>query len=108
VTAAERLKILGPCALLLLCGFGGIAASQILPRDTERVAVIAPGADPLAIVAAAGGKALSTTGIGIIAISGEPGFSTRLYRSGAWLVLRFDGLVGCLTPREENPDNDRG
>lgn len=108
MTATERLKIFGPCLALLLCGFAGIAASQMLPGDGERVAVIAPGADALRIVAAAGGEALAATGTGIIAVSSEPGFVGRLYHSGAWLVLRFDGLLGCLTSNLEGSDNERG
>ena len=108
MTAAERLRVLSPCALLLVCGFAGIAAPQVLPGDGERVAVIAPGADTLGIVAAAGGRVLTATDTGLIAISDEPGFSARLYQSGAWLVLRFDGLVGCLSPATEETDNDRG
>ena len=108
VTAVGRLRVLGPCALLLVCGFAGIAAPQVLPKVGDRVAVIAPGADALLIVAAAGGQVLTTTDTGLIAVSNEPGFSTRLYRSGAWLVLRFNGQVGCLSPATEETDNDRG
>ena len=107
MTARERLKLLIPC-ILLLGGFAGIAAPQLLPADGARVAVIAPGHDPLSVVAAAGGKAVVTTGTGIIAVSTEPGFTGRLYRSGAWLVLRYDGLVGCLNPTLEDSDNERG
>jgi hypothetical protein len=101
LSVAERLRALGPCALLLFCGFAGIAASQALPDDGERVAVIAPGADALGIVAAAGGRVLTATDTAVIAVSSEPGFRARLYKSGAWLVLRFDGLVGCLNSRRE-------
>lgn len=108
VTAAERVKIFGPCILLLVSGFAGIAAPQVLPSDGERVAVIAPGTDALRIVAAAGGEALAATDTGIIAVSSEPGFVGRLYHSGAWLVLRFDGLLGCLKSNSEDSDNERG
>ena len=108
MTAVGRLRVLGPCALLLVCGFAGIAAPQVLPKDGERVAVIAPDADALMIVAAAGGQVLTATDTGLIAVSDEPGFSGRLYRSGAWLVLRFDGQVGCLNPATEDTNNDRG
>jgi hypothetical protein len=107
VTVRERLKLLIPC-ILLLGGFGGIAAPQLLPADGARVAVIAPGHDPLGLIAAAGGEAIVTTGTGIIAVSTEPGFTGRLYRSGAWLVLRYDGLVGCLNPTTEDSENERG
>jgi hypothetical protein len=107
VTARERLKLSIPC-ILLLGGFGAIAAPQLLPADGARVAVIAPGHDPLRLVAAAGGEAIVTTGTGIIAVSTAPGFTGRLYRSGAWLVLRYDGLVGCLTPTLEDSENERG
>ena len=105
--ARERLKLLIP-SILLLSGFGGIAAPQLLPVDGARVAVIAPGHDALSLVAAAGGEALVTTDTGIIAVSTEPGFTGRLYRSGAWLVLRYDGLLGCLNPTLEDSDHERG
>jgi hypothetical protein len=107
VIARERLKLLIPCTLLL-GGFGAIAAPQLLPADGARVAVIAPGQDALSLVAAADGKVITVTDTGIIAVSTEPGFTGRLYRSGAWLVLRYDGLDGCLDPTLEDSDNERG
>jgi hypothetical protein len=91
-----------------VCGFAGIAAPQVLPGAGERVAVIAPGADALGIVAAAGGKALAATDTGIIAISDDAGFVARLYRSGAWLVVRFDGSLGCLNSNSGKVSNERG
>ena len=108
MTTGERLNILWPCCLLLVCGFAGIAAPQVLPAAGERVAVIAPGADALRIVAAAGGNALTQTDTGIIAVSSDPEFVARLYRSGAWLVLRFDGLIGCLDPTRKETIDERG
>ena len=108
MTTGERLNILWPCCLLLVCGFAGIAAPQVLPAAGERVAVIAPGADALRIVAAAGGNALTQTDTGIIAVSSDPEFVARLYRSGAWLVLRFDGLIGCLDPTRKESIDERG
>jgi hypothetical protein len=108
VASIERLKLFGPCLALLVFGFAGLAAPQILPSDGERVAVFAPGADALGIVATADGEALAATTTGMIAISAEPGFVGRLYHSGAWLVLRFDGLLGCLISNSEDSDNERG
>ena len=108
MTAGERLNIFWPCCLLLVGGFSGIAAPQVLPAAGERVAVIAPGADALRIVAAAGGNALTQTDTGIIAVSSDPEFVARLYRSGAWLVLRFDGLIGCLDPNRKETIDERG
>jgi hypothetical protein len=108
VTAGKRLNIFWPCCLLLACGFAGIAAPQVFPAAGERVAVVAPGADALRIVAAAGGNALTTTDTGIIAVSNDPEFVARLYRSGAWLVLRFDGLIGCLDPTKKETIDERG
>ena len=105
--ARERLTLLLPC-LLLSGGFGAIAAPQLLPADGARVAVIAPGEDVLGLVAAAGGRAIVASDAGIVAVSDEPGFIGRLYRSGAWLVLRYDRLLGCLNPTREDPDNERG
>ena len=108
MTAGERLNIFWPCCLLLVGGFSGIAAPQILPAAGERVAVVAPGADAVRIVAAAGGNALTTTDTGVIAVSNDPEFVARLYRSGAWLVLRFDGLIGCLDPTKKETIDERG
>jgi hypothetical protein len=105
--ARERLKLLIP-GILLLTGFSAMAAPQVVPTDGARVAIIAPGVDAVRLVAAAGGKAITTTGTGIIAVSDQPGFAGRLYRSGAWLVLRFDGLLGCLNSTNEDSDNERG
>jgi hypothetical protein len=108
VTAGERVNIFWPCCLLLVCGFAGIAAPQVLPATGERVAVVAPGEDALRIVAAAGGNALTQTDTGVIAVSNDPEFVARLYRSGAWLVLRFDGLIGCLDPTSKELIDERG
>lgn len=108
MTAGKRLNIFWPCCLLLVCGFAGIAAPRLLPADGERVAVVAPGADALRIVAAAGGRALAATDTGIIAVSSDPGFVARLYRSGAWVVLRFDGLLGCLDSTKKELIDERG
>ena len=105
--ARERLKLLLP-GILLISGFSAMAAPQMVPADGARVAVIAPGMDALTLVAAAGGKAIAATDTGMIAISDQPGFTGRLYRSGAWLVLRYDGLVGCLNSTLEDSDNERG
>jgi len=69
---------------------------------------VAPGADALRIVAAAGGYALTTTDTGIVAVSNDPEFVARLYRSGAWLVLRFDGVIGCLDPTKKETIDERG
>ena len=107
MTITERLRILGPSFVLLLGGLVGIAAPQVMPSDGERVAVITPSTDALGIVAAAGGRVLTATGTGIIAISSEPGFTSRLYRSGAWLVLRFDGPLGCLNSDLKESDDAR-
>ena len=45
---------------------------------------------------------------GVIAVSDDPEFVARLYRSGAWLVLRFDGLIGCLDPTKKELIDERG
>jgi hypothetical protein len=44
----------------------------------------------------------------MIAVSNDPEFVARLYRSGAWLVLRFDGLIGCLDPTKKETIDERG
>lgn len=108
VRATERLKIVGPSLMLLCAGLAGVMAPRLLPVDGARVAVVAPGADALVIVAAAGGQALAATPTGVIAASNEPGFAQRLYRSGAWLVMRYEGGTGCLTTETKESQNERG
>jgi hypothetical protein len=51
---------------------------------------------------------LTTTDTGIVAVSNDPEFVARLYRSGAWLVLRFDGVIGCLDPTKKETIDERG
>lgn len=85
-----------PATVLLALGMAALAAPQFLPADTDRVAVFAPGGAALQVVAAAGGSAFGGSTTAVYAVSAEPGFVDRLYASGAWLVLRFDGAAGCL------------
>lgn len=72
-----------------------------LPRSPAVAVVGAPGrgsAEMAALVARAGGLILRPGGLPnvIVAVSPEPGFASRLYAEGAWLVL--DPLVadGCF------------
>ncbi len=97
-----------PAFLLLTFGTTALAAPQFLPADSDRVAVIAPGNAALQAVVAAGGSVVGGSGSTVYAVSAEPGFVDRLYSSGAWLVLRFDGAAGCLQSKLGNTDNARG
>lgn len=97
-----------PAGVLLVLGLAALAMPQFLPADTERVAVFAPTGKALAAVAAAGGTAFGGAGNAVYAVSAEPGFVGRLYQSGAWLVLRFDGVAGCTGTLREKDDHARG
>jgi hypothetical protein len=96
-----------PAVLLLAAGVAGLAAPQVLPADGDRVAIVAPGHDLLKIVADAGGLAFGASHTAIYATSTEPGFVDRLYHSGAWLVLRFDGVAGCLRAQFQETNYER-
>lgn len=102
-----QIKAILPALLLLGGGIVGLAAARFLPADGERVAILAPGRDALGVVAAAGGLAFGGSGGAIYAVSAEPGFIDRLYRSGAWLVVRFDGAAGCLRTNPEDTSYER-
>src|SRR5689334_6273999 len=88
-----------PAALLAVPGLGLVGIAQAMPKDEARapVAVFAWQGDALASVIAAGGRMVSPGGLpgSIIAIGDTPDFATRLYASGASLVLRADAAVGC-------------
>lgn len=86
--------------LFAALAFSGIVAAGMLPREGgDMVVFAAPGAGPArasAIVARAGGELVAATGLGwaVIARSNVPGFSDRLYDSGAVLVA--DSAVAAL------------
>jgi hypothetical protein len=92
-----------PAAALAVLGLALVGGVQILPRAVARapVAVFVWQGDALASVIAAGGRMLSPGGLpgSVIAISDTPDFATRLYASGASLVLRADAALGCSAER---------
>jgi hypothetical protein len=93
----------GAFAFLLLGAFLAVGASTLPSNDAGAVApvtVVVFGGTPedaLAVVAAADGLVLTNAPIlgGVVAISDEPHFASRLYRAGASLVLRAGGRFGC-------------
>jgi len=92
-----------PAALLAVLGLASVGTVQALPRAEAKapVAVFAWQGDALASVIAAGGRMISPGGLpgSIIAIGDTPDFTTRLYDSGASLVLRADAAIGCAAER---------
>ena len=85
------------------------AAVALAPKAGAPVAVIAsPWAidgEALRIVAAADGFVLATTGRGGVAIatSAATDFITRLYQSGASVVIDAGALSACLSLAGEQP-----
>ena len=76
-----------------------LAASVISPRDGRALVLVSPWSEPgrvIDVIALAGGSVLNGTGApyAAIAFSDEPGFTYRLFRSGAVLVL--DGSLAFL------------
>lgn len=108
MTLPKNVKASLPALFLLGFGVTALSAAQFMPVDGGRVAVLAPDGDPLQVVVAAGGTALGGAPGVVYAASAEPGFIDRLYRSGAWLVLRYDGAAGCLQANLEENTYERG
>ncbi|HNB28848.1 MAG TPA: hypothetical protein PLR41_17900 [Alphaproteobacteria bacterium] len=108
MSRSASLKAALPAILLLGFGTAALAAPQFLPGDADRVAVFAPRGKGLEVVAAAGGRAFGGSSTAVYAVSNDPDFVHRLYRSGAWLVLRFDGAAGCQPIKLGNTENARG
>ena len=92
-----------PAGSLAIVSLGLVGAVQFLPRGDAKapVAVFAWQGDALASVVAAGGRIISPGGLpgSVIAIGETPDFTSRLYASGASLVLRADASLGCSTER---------
>ncbi|WEK49428.1 MAG: hypothetical protein P0Y66_17070 [Candidatus Kaistia colombiensis] len=93
-----------PAGLLLVVSVVAIFLSTLTAdAGSQDVAVVAPpwadAADAAAIVARSGGSIVAGAGMAnvIIAHSDNPDFISRLYHSGAWLVLDAIKLRGCLS-----------
>jgi hypothetical protein len=88
---------------LAVLGLALIGTIQALPRAEAKtpVAVFAWQGDALASVIAAGGRMIGPGGLpgSVIAIGETPDFASRLYDSGASLVLRADAALGCSAER---------
>jgi hypothetical protein len=82
--------------LVLAALFASMVGVTLIASAGVPVAVAARGGlgHALAAVAAAGGEILQIRGDTVIAIAGDVGFVSRLYRSGALLVMQADG-AGC-------------
>ena len=88
---------IGPMLILAVLAPLGLL---ILPRGSQVAVIGRPGASPSELanlVAAAGGGLIRGGGYANIAIaaSDEAGFTTRLYRAGAWIVLDPIVAGGC-------------
>lgn len=69
-----------------------LSAAAIVPRNGQALVIVSPWSDPgrvIDVIADAGGSVMNGTGASYAAIahSDEPGFTIRLFRSGAMLVL---------------------
>lgn len=93
-----------PAGLLLVASAIAIFVSTLTAdAGSAEVAVVAPpwadAADAAGIVARSGGSIVAGAGMAnvIIAHSDSPDFISRLYHSGAWLVLDAVKLRGCFS-----------
>ncbi len=89
--------------MLAILGLATVGVAEVLPRAEAKapLAVYVWQGDALASVIAAGGRMVSPGGLpgSVIAIGETPDFATRLYDSGASLVLRADAALGCSAER---------
>ena len=92
-----------PALVLAVLGVGAIGFASVWPHQADAasqpLAVFAWNRDAVGVVVAAGGRIVSPGRVpgSIIAIADDPQILDRLYQSGAILVLRADGAVGCET-----------
>ena len=66
-----------------------LSAAAIIPRNGQALVIVSPWSDPervIDVIARAGGSVMNGTGAAI-AHSDQPGFTLRLFKSGAMLVL---------------------
>lgn len=91
-----------PALLLLAVSLGFSLTARLIPREGQPVAVVfSPGlsyADRLSRALGAGGDGWLGSGPGqwtVIVRSDRPDFADRLYRAGAWLVLRAPSAGLC-------------
>lgn len=69
-----------------------LSAAAIIPRNGQALVIVSPWSDPervIDVIAQAGGSVMNGTGApyAAIAYSDDPGFTLRLFKSGAMLVL---------------------
>ncbi|GAB5463866.1 hypothetical protein [Hoeflea alexandrii] len=69
-----------------------LSAAAIVPRNGQALVIVAPWSDPgrvIDVIGRAGGSVMNGTGApyAAIAYSDDPGFTLRLFKSGAMLVL---------------------
>lgn len=92
-----------PALLLAVLGVGAIGFASVWPHRAavanQPLIVFAWERDAVGVVVDAGGRIVSPGRLpgSIITIADDPEFLSRLYHSGAFLVLRGDGAVGCET-----------
>ncbi|MBR0824196.1 hypothetical protein JQ596_01515 [Bradyrhizobium manausense] len=95
IAAAVALVVAGWLALVIVLTFG--------TSPGRSMAVIGPQAQALAAIARADGRVLSSNAYVTIARSNVADFVSRLYASGALLVLDAEQAGGCngLAPKRE-------
>jgi len=69
-----------------------LSAAAIVPRNGQALVIVSPWSDPgraIRVISDSGGSVMNGTGStnAAIAYSDEPGFTLRLFKSGAMLVL---------------------
>jgi hypothetical protein len=92
-----------PALLLAVVGVGAIGFASVWPHRAasanQPLIVFAWDRDAVGVVVEAGGRIVSPGRVpgSIVAIADDPEILSRLYQSGALLVLRGDGAIGCET-----------
>ena len=102
------LRFLRLAVVVLLAWLSVLALAALIIEPTDRVLVIAPGqATALRAVMITDARIASASSLGVVAEGRTPGFVSRLYSSGAWLVLPTNagGCRGSAPQRLDAPVN---
>jgi hypothetical protein len=92
------LRFAGAALLVTAIWFAALAVAELVAEPTRTVLVFGPKDTTFKAVAESSGQLVDSGQVYIIAHGQQAGFVSRLYASGAWLVLPALG-GGCRRPR---------